>query len=93
MKLIDIKNKESITEIKESITEIYAAISIDDAGNECISAIGNEDGDILPIVFGYKYMIDIFIPFIANIAKGTNKKIRIVKFTNKEIIEEFNFNQ
>jgi hypothetical protein len=70
----------------QEITELYAVLSVDENGEGILSAttaIGS-----MPFVFGYEKMIDKVMPLVNQIAKETGKKLRIVKFTNKEIIKE-----
>jgi hypothetical protein len=79
MNFIDFNN---VQEIKE----LFAAVSIDNDGNEGICSL-TIDSNTFPVVFGYEKILNLMKPFLIEMSQNTTKKIQIVKFTNKEIIE------
>lgn len=70
------------------ITALYAAMSLDEAGNEGILAMSTGDNH-MPLVFGEEAKLPMIKELCLELkTKMTTKKIRLVKFTNKEILEE-----
>jgi hypothetical protein len=69
----------------QPITEMYAVLSKDGTGDGVVSMM-TEMG-AMPLVFGYKDMLDKVRPVVQHIAKDTGMKFYIAKFTNKEILE------
>lgn len=78
MKIHDPKNT-------QEITELYAVLSVDEAGKEGICAIG--EGFPVPLVFGYLSNLEKIREAAKSLRKKTKKQIVIAKFTHKEIIE------
>lgn len=72
----------------QPIPTMYAVMSIDKDGNEGIISIILPPVGAMPLVFGDKSLYDHFKPHILQIAKDSENKLRLVKFTQKEIIEE-----
>lgn len=66
----------------EPINNLYAYLSVDGQGNEGIAGVNG-----IPFIFGYEHRALMVLPMIENVAKQTNKKIILAKFTNKEIIK------
>lgn len=69
------------------ITEIYAFVSVDEDGNEGVLA-ANLGGMMMPFVCADKARVDSLRNHAEKIAHMTAKKIKLVKFTNREEIEE-----
>ena len=70
----------------QEIKELYAAVSIDNDGKEGICSITIYE-NTFPFVFGYERIVNLMKPYLIDMSKKTTKKIQIVKFTNKEILE------
>jgi len=66
--------------------EIYAVLSRDNDGNEGIAAAITSLG-AMPMVFHHKEILDKLMPIIKKTAKETNRKLHIVKYTQREEIE------
>lgn len=76
-----IHDEENIQQIKE----IYAILSIDENGNEGIC--GGGENFPLPLVTGKKEFCPVFIKIAQEISHLTKKKLKLVKFYSKEILE------
>lgn len=74
------------------ITEMYVFLSIDDKGNEGIcSHVSRVTMQNFQMVTSEKALVDSLLkPIIKEMAKLTRTKIRLVKFTGKQVLEEFN---
>lgn len=71
-----------------SVDELYVFISKDDQGNEAV--VGQKLGDSwMPFVAADKGRLDILIPMAKELAKHTDKKIKLIKLTKREDIEIF----
>jgi hypothetical protein len=70
------------------ITEIYAFIS-EDTGPEDEGIIGQRMNDTwLPFVAADQKRIDSLRPWAKSIARVTGKKIKLIRFTHREGLEE-----
>ena len=71
-----------------SIDEVYVFISKDEKGNEGV--IGQKIGDSwMPFVAADKARLDALILMARELAKHTNKKIKLIKLTKREDIKEW----
>lgn len=65
------------------ITELYAIFSVDDSGNEGICGL-----DGTPLVFGYERVAMKMWPLVEQIiAANPELTLKLVKFTNQEVIK------
>lgn len=71
-----------------SINEVFAFLAQDPEG-EAIVGI-NTPGGFLPFVGGNMNQIEILKPFAEQIAQKTGRSIKILKFTNREELQEIN---
>ncbi len=73
---------------EQPIEELYAYISVDQNGNEGLCAAPLLDSEpTTPLVFGYERVALKFLPVVEAIQKlAPDMKIRLVKFTNREVI-------
>ena len=69
------------------INELYAVLSVDNDGCEGIVSAITPMG-AMPMVFSNKRMLDITKEKMKEISSDAGVKLRICKFTTKEIIEE-----
>jgi hypothetical protein len=70
------------------INEIYAFCSIDKDGNEGV--VGMQiAGSWMPFVCADVARVDSLRPHAVKIAKASNMKIRLKKFSTVEVVEEF----
>jgi hypothetical protein len=67
----------------QPITELFAYVMIDDAGNEgiCATTVGTTS---MPLVFGYQRIAEKAMPFAEELTRKTGKTIRLVKFTTRQ---------
>jgi hypothetical protein len=72
------------------IDELYAYISIDELGHEGILAQVIPGVGVAPFVTGSKSVLDKMRPFAraAAAAGRSSKRIRLVRFMGREVIEE-----
>jgi hypothetical protein len=75
----------------EKITEIYAFVSVDEGGEGIIAqTMTLPIGEVfIPFVSADKEKLKLLKPMAIQIQKESNKKIRLIKFTNVEEIEVF----
>lgn len=71
----------------EKIDTLWAVLSVDDTGNEGMVA-ANIAGTWFPIVWCYEKNTEKMLKFAAEVKANTNKKLRLVKFSSKEVIKE-----
>jgi len=74
-------------ENEQMMDEIYAVLSIDEKGEGICSMM--TPAGALPMVFGHQKTLNMLRPIIIRMAKETGEKLRLVKFTKSEILEEF----
>jgi hypothetical protein len=67
----------------QPVTELFAYVVIDEAGNEgiCATTMG---GTSMPMVFGYERVALKAMPFAEELARMTGKTVRLVKFTTRQ---------
>lgn len=71
----------------EKITEVYVFVSMDKDGEGIIS---RSFGDLmLPFVCADKERMEQLKPIAKNMARQTGKKIKLIKLTHREEIEEY----
>ncbi len=70
------------------IEYLYAALSIDDKGNEGIVAQIIPGMGGFPMVFGSKDKLDNAMPLIRDTVKLIKQKVRIFKFIKSDLLEE-----
>lgn len=75
-----------LPENEQMMDEIYAVLSVDEKGEGICSMMGPQGA--MPMVFGHDRMLNLIKPFVNQMAKETGRKIRIVKYHSKEILEE-----
>lgn len=75
----------------QPINELYAYLSIDEAGNEGVMGGIKTDGSAFTFCFGDEATARNFEKIIGQIAEAGKMKIRLVKFTSKEILKEINY--
>lgn len=74
------------------IEEVYCYVSVDENGNEGIVAQTMELAGstvMMPFVAADRVMRDRLDPLAKQIQKKTGKKIRLLRMTSREVIEEF----
>ena len=75
------------------INEVWAYVSEDEKGNEGICGwLDEKTKQWLPMVCADKDRLESLRVLAIMIAKQTNKKIKIVKFSTREDVEEINGN-
>ncbi len=65
------------------VEEIYAYISEDEFGNNGILAVDN-----CPLVFGDISKVEKIRLYVNEVKKLTDKKIKLIRYSNREVIEE-----
>lgn len=71
------------------ITEVYVVVVVDNVGKERVAVLV-ENNEIQPLVFGeYQNLLNI-LPSAQLMADQTNHKIRVVRFTTREVTHEIN---
>lgn len=74
----------------EKITEFYTYVAVDINGNEGIIAYKDEQRNmIMPLVSSKLKLINEFRKQVKEMAKEPNSKIRLLKFSTREVLEEF----
>ena len=72
------------------IKEMFAFIGFDEKENaEGVPAVKGEDGSTLPMIASDRDRVDFFRPLAVKFAKDSGVKIRLVRFGNREVLEEF----
>lgn len=71
---------------EQEMNELYVALSSDQNGEGIVSMITEMGG--MPIVFGHPRMLEGMKTVLKQISKDTGKKILLVKYIKKEILEE-----
>lgn len=79
-------NKYDITKNEQPMPHLYVVVSRDDDGNEgIVSAITPMGG--MPLVFGYERNIEQVRDLLVQMSRDSGKKLYIVKYKEKEVIE------
>lgn len=71
------------------LDELWAFMSVDDDGNEGLCAFMGPDNVMIPMIAGDPERVDQLKPLAADMALKAGKKIRLARFSTKEIVEEF----
>jgi hypothetical protein len=75
--------------LPQRLEELYAFLSIDQAGNEGVmGGINPKTGMAFTLCFGNEHLAMEFIPAVQEICKTINAKARLVKFTGKVVLHE-----
>ena len=79
------------TNYLEIITEIFAFVSSDEGGEGVIGMTFNIMGreTFMPFVCADKDRMEVLIPYAKKIAQDSGKKVRLIKFTKREELEEY----
>jgi len=72
----------------DKIIELYAFVSKDEGGEGLIGMVMN--GTFMPFVCADKDRMESLKPHAKNIAKESGKKVKLIKLTCREEIEEYN---
>jgi len=75
------------------IKEVWAFVTIGDDDEEGVCGFCGPDGRWMPMVCADQKRIDSIRPFAEEIAKVTNKKVTLVKFHQREDVEDIHPNQ
>lgn len=75
---------------EQIMDELYVVLSSDKNGEGIVSMINPPIG-AMPMVFGHKRMIELTRDAIEKISKESGKKLIIVKYTQREILETVDF--
>lgn len=68
---------------------VYAFLSVDEHGNEGIVGLPGPDGRPMPLVFGHPRMIERARQIVRELARVGGRKIRLVRYQTKSVLEEF----
>lgn len=77
-----------IPENEQKMDELYVVLSSDEKGEGIVSM--TTPMGAFPMVFGHEKMLHSAKSVALKMAKETGKKLLIVKYTQREIIEEIN---
>lgn len=79
----------------EKITELYAFVSVDKHGEGVIGQTVWMEGDrvFMPFVCADKARVESLKPMAIEIAKKNGIHVRLIKLTNREELEDFNYGQ
>jgi hypothetical protein len=72
----------------QPIDTIWAFLSVDETGNEGLAAASMGE-HIMPLVAADEKRLDIITPIAAKVARTSGRRIRLVKFTQREVLREF----
>ena len=75
-----------IPENEQVMNEIYVVLSEDDKGEGICSMMTGQGA--MPMVFGHPRMIEKIRPVIQMMVRQTGKKLKLVKYTKSEVLEE-----
>ena len=75
-----------IPENEQMMDEIYVVLSHDETGEGICSMMTGHGA--MPMVFGHPRLIEKVRPVIQMMVRQTGKKLRLVKYTKTEILEE-----
>jgi len=71
------------------IDRIWAVLSVDEAdGNEGVVAAPTLTGMLMPLIAADPARLKDIMPLARNIATATGRRLRLVKFTMREEVEE-----
>lgn len=70
----------------EKITVLYAFVSEDENGNQGLIAAGGGPFPV-PLVTGSDRLLSKLLPLAITVGQLTNKKVKILKFTNAEVVD------
>jgi len=68
------------------LKELYVVVSRDEEGNEGIVSAMTPMGG-MPMVFGHKRLIEKIRPTLLQMSKDTGRKLYIVRYKQKEVME------
>jgi hypothetical protein len=70
---------------------IWAFLSVDDAdGNEGVCAVHFPGlPGLTPLIAADQKRLDMITPWAENLARETGRVLRLVKFTNREVVRQF----
>jgi hypothetical protein len=72
---------------RQPVTELWAYLSVDENGNEGLCAVPMPGFGTVQLVFGYeRTAMTVGMQLAQQMAGMTKKKIRLVKFTNREVV-------
>lgn len=69
---------------------IYAFLSMDESGEGIIGAPIGPGGSMMPLIASDATRMRTIVPLVHDIANAYGMKIKLVKFTTREMIEEIN---
>lgn len=78
--------KYHIPKNEQPLKDLYVVVSRDDDGNEGIVSAMTPMGG-MPMVFGHKRLIEKVRPLLIQMSKDTGRKLHIVRYKQKEVIE------
>lgn len=71
---------------EQPLADLYVVVSRDDDGNEGIVSMMTPMGG-MPLVFGHKKLLEMVRDNLKQISKDTGKKLYVVKYKKKDVIE------
>lgn len=79
--------------LQPKITELYAYVTYDEKGNEGIVSRSFDTPFnktmMMPFVCSSKETMESLRSYVLEILKETGKSIRLIRLTNREVLEEF----
>lgn len=79
-------NKYHIPKNEQPLKELYVVVSRDEDGNEGVVSAMTHQG-AMPMVFGHKRLLNMIRDQLKQMSKDTGKKIYVVKYKQKDVIE------
>ncbi len=76
----------------EKITELYAFVSVDEGGEGVVAQmVPDPDGSktFLPFVCSDKARVNSLRPLVQEMVKASGRKIKLIRLTVREELEEF----
>lgn len=76
----------------EQIKELYAFVSVDEGGEGVIGQVMQNPGQppiFMPFVCADKDRMESLKPLAKNIAKEQGIKVRLIKLTQRDVIDEY----
>jgi len=68
---------------------LWAFLSVDETGEGILAAPLMGPGSLMPLVAGDQKRLDLITPIAKEIARDSGRNVRLVKFSQREVIEQF----
>lgn len=77
-----------MTNYLERIDSIYAILSTDEGGEGVVAGSIGPARTMMPLIAADEVRLKDILPYARSLAKSTGMRMRLVRFTTREVIEE-----